>query len=118
MPLPPPPGYRPRRQLRVDRRRILLSSALSALAAAVLLVLVHRAAHTPGQPIRPIPLAAALLLVAGAASCGAWGETMRQLALLHLGDPDGPEFVTTSALPGSLDADPGKQAAAEASRPD
>ena len=99
MPLPSPPGYQPRRQLRIDRRRILLSSLLATLAATVLLVLVHRAAHTPGQPIRPIPLAGALLVVAGAASCGAWGETMRQLALIHLGDPDGPEYVNTTPLP-------------------
>ena len=91
MPLPPPPGYTPRRQLRVDRRRIGFSSALAALAATVLLVLVHRAAYTPGQPIKPIPLLAAVLVVAGAASCGAWGETMRQLALTQLGEPEGPE---------------------------
>lgn len=91
MPLPPPPGYRPRRQLRVDRRRIFFSSALATLAATVLLVLVHRAAHTPGQPIKPIPLLAAVMVVAGAASCGAWGEVMRQLALTQLGEPEGPE---------------------------
>gem|GEM_PF-565922 len=91
MPLPPPPGYSPRRQLRVDRRRILLSSSLAALAGTVLMLLVHRAAHTPGQPIKPIPVLGAVLLVAGAASCGAWGETMRQLALTQLGEPDGPE---------------------------
>jgi hypothetical protein len=36
---------------------------------------------------------AAVLLVAGAASCGAWGETMRQLALTQLGEPDGPEEI-------------------------
>jgi hypothetical protein len=34
-----------------------------------------------------------VLLVAGAASCGAWGETMRQLALTQLGEPDGPEEI-------------------------
>jgi len=93
MPLPPPPGYKPRRQQRVDRRRILFSSALAAMAATVLLLLVHRAAHTPGQPIKPIPLLGAVLLVVGAASCGAWGESMRQLALTQLGEPDGPEKV-------------------------
>jgi hypothetical protein len=32
-----------------------------------------------------------VLVVAGAAGCGAWGETMRQLALTQLGEPDGPE---------------------------
>jgi len=91
MPLPPPPGYTPRRQLRVDRRRILFSSALASLAATVLMVLVHRAAHTPGEPIKPIPLFGAVLVVAGAAGCGAWGETMRQLALTQLGEQDGPK---------------------------
>jgi len=91
MPLPPPPGYQPRRQRRVDRRRIVFSSALAAITASVLMVLVHRAAHTPGQPLKPIPVVAAVLLVAGAAGCGAWGESMRQLALTHLGEPDGPE---------------------------
>ena len=93
MPLPPPPGYTPRRQQLVDRRRILFSAALAAVAGTVLMVLVHRAAPTPGQPIKPIPLLGAVLLVAGAASCGAWGETMRQLALTQLGEPDGPEEI-------------------------
>jgi hypothetical protein len=46
----------------VDRRRILFSSGLEALAATVLMVLVHRAA-----------------------SCGAGGEAMRQLALTQRG---------------------------------
>jgi hypothetical protein len=71
----------------------VLSSSLAALAASVLLVLVHRAAHTPGEPVRPLPLLGAVLVVSGAASCAAWGETMRQLALLHLGEPDGPEEI-------------------------
>jgi drug/metabolite transporter (DMT)-like permease len=93
MPLPPTPGFTPRRQQRVDRRRILFSSVLAAVAGTVLMVLVHRAAHTPGQPIKPIPLLGAVLVVAGAASCGAWGETMRQLALTQLGEPDGPEEI-------------------------
>jgi hypothetical protein len=74
----------------VDRRRILFSSFLAALAATVLLVLVHRAARTPGEPLRPIPFLGAVLVIAGAASCGAWGETMRQLALTRLGETDGP----------------------------
>jgi len=93
MPLPPPPGYTPRRQQRVDRRRILFASALAAVAGSVLMLLLLRAAHTPGKPIKPIPLLGAVLLVAGAASCGAWGETMRQLALTQLGEPDGPEEI-------------------------
>ena len=93
MPLPPPPGYSPRRQLRVDRRRIVFAASLAAVAGTVLMVLVHRAAHTPGQPIKPIPLLGAVLVVAGAASCGAWGETMRQLALTQMGELDGPEEI-------------------------
>ncbi len=93
MPLPPPPGFTPRRQLRVDRRLILFAASLAAMAGTVLMLLVHRAAHTPGQPIKPIPLLGAVLVVAGAASCGAWGETMRQLALTQLGEPDGPEEI-------------------------
>ena len=93
MPLPPPPGYRRGRQRRVDRRRILLSAVLATIAASVLLLLVHRAARTPGEPLRPLPLLGALLVVSGAASCAAWGETMRQLALTQLGEPDGPEEI-------------------------
>ena len=93
MPLPHPPGYRRVRQSRVDRRRILLSALLAALASSVLLGLVHRAARTPGEPLRPLPLLKALMLVGGAAGCAAWGETMRQLALTHLGEPQGPEDI-------------------------
>ena len=93
MPLPHPPGYQRRRQRRVDRRRILLSAVLAAGAASLLLVLVHRAARTPGEPLRPVPLLRALLLVGGAAGCAAWGETMRQLALTQLGEPQGPEDI-------------------------
>ena len=40
-----------------------------------------------------IATAATTLVVAGAASCGAWGETMRQLALTQLGEPGGPEEI-------------------------
>ena len=39
MPLPHPPGYTPRRQCRVDRRRIVFSAGLAAVTATVLLVL-------------------------------------------------------------------------------
>ncbi len=93
MPLPTPPGYRRGRQRRIDRRRILLGALLAAVAATVLLVLVHRASRTPVDPVRPLPLMSALLLVGGAAGCAAWGETMRQLALTQLGEPEGPEEV-------------------------
>jgi hypothetical protein len=91
MPLPHPPGYRPRRQERVDRRRIVFSAGLAAATAAVLLLLLHRAAGAPGQPVRPLRLLGMVVVVAGATACGAWGETMRQLALTQLGEPDGPE---------------------------
>ncbi|MFM7287379.1 MAG: hypothetical protein ACKO02_11230 [Cyanobium sp.] len=93
MPLPTPPGYRRGRQRQVDRRRILLSAVLAGMAASVLLVLVHRAARIPGALLPPIPLLRAVLLVSGAAGCAAWGETMRQLALTHLGEPEGPEEI-------------------------
>jgi hypothetical protein len=52
----------------VDRRRILFAASLATVAGTV-------------------------LVVAGAASCGAWGETMLQLALTQLGEPDGPEEI-------------------------
>ena len=93
MPLPPPPGYQKPRQRRVDHRRILLSTLLATLAAGVLLVLAHRVTRTPGEPLRPIPVLFALLIVGGAAGCAAWGETMRQLALTQLGEPEGPEEI-------------------------
>jgi len=93
MPLPAPAGYRRGRQRRVDRRRILLAASLATLAATVLLVLAQRASRTPGQPLRPLPLVGALLVVGGAAACAAWGETMRQLALTQLGEPQGPEQI-------------------------
>ncbi|MFM9110411.1 MAG: hypothetical protein ACKOPN_07460 [Prochlorococcaceae cyanobacterium] len=91
MPLPHPPSYRPRRQRRVDRRRIGASALLACLGSAVLLALLRHAAAAPGQPLpRLHPLAAALLVLA-AGGAAAYGETMRQLALVRLGDdPDGP----------------------------
>jgi hypothetical protein len=91
MPLPPPPGYQRGRQRRIDRRRIALAALLAGGAAAVLVVLAHRVARTPGELLKPLPLPAVLLVVAGASACGAWGETMRQLALTRLGEPGGPE---------------------------
>jgi hypothetical protein len=91
MPLPAPPGYRRGRQRRVDRRSILLVAVLAGVAAAVLLLLAHRVARTPGELLKPLPLQWVLLVVAGASACGAWGETMRQLALTRLGEPGGPD---------------------------
>jgi len=91
MPLPTPPGYRRGRQRRVDRRSILLAAVLAGVAAGVLLALAHRVARTPGELLKPLPASAVVLVVAGAAACAAWAETMRQLALTRLGEPGGPE---------------------------
>jgi len=74
-------------------RSTLVFLVLFVLAAFGSALLVHRAARTPGEPLRPLPLLGALLVVGGAASCAAWGETMRQLALTQLGEPDGPEGI-------------------------
>jgi hypothetical protein len=71
-----------RRRRRFDRRRVLLSACLAALASAILLLLLLRVARTPGEPLPPLPPLAMVLLVAGAAGCAAWGESMRQLALV------------------------------------
>ena len=91
MPLPPPPGYRRGRQLRVDRRRIALAGLLYGFGVALLVGLAHRAARAPGQVLIPIPPRHVVLVVAVAGFCGAWGETMRQLSLTRR-DPrdDGP----------------------------
>jgi hypothetical protein len=61
MPLPHPPGYQPPCQRQLDRRRVLL------------------AAHAGNDLAQP-SLERALVVVLVAAGCGAWGETMRQLA--------------------------------------
>ncbi|NBW63087.1 MAG: hypothetical protein EBR33_07965 [Synechococcaceae bacterium WB4_1_0192] len=82
MPLPHPPGYQPRLQSRFDRRRVLLAGALFSLFAAVLLVLGRRAAAHAGNALPHASLERALLVVVVAGGCGAWGETMRQLAAL------------------------------------
>jgi len=91
MPLPTPPGYRRGRQRRVDRRSILLAAVLAGVAAGVLLALAHRVARTPGELLQPLPVPAVVLVVAGAAACAAWAETMRRLALTRLGEPGGPD---------------------------
>ncbi|MCS5700398.1 hypothetical protein NZK32_15260 [Cyanobium sp. FGCU-52] len=91
MPLPTPPGYRRGRQRRVDRRSILLAAVLAGVAAGVLLALAHRVARTPGDLLKPLPWQWVVLVVGGASACGAWGETMRQLALTRLGEPGAPD---------------------------
>ncbi|MFM7634484.1 MAG: hypothetical protein ACKO7Z_02640 [Cyanobacteriota bacterium] len=82
MPLPHPPGYRPPGQSRVDRRRVLLASAVLAGLAALLLILGRRAAAHAGNALPHASQERALLVVLVAAGCGAWGETMRQLAVI------------------------------------
>jgi len=88
MPLPKPAGYRPRRQRRTDHRRIVFSALLCMLMAFVVLILLNRAAQVPGQLFRVYPFHGMALVVLGAGFCGAWGETMRQISLTHLGDQD------------------------------
>ena len=83
MPLPHPPGYQPPRQSQVDRRRVLLAAmvlAVLAVLAVLLLVLGRRAAAHAGNALAQPSLERALVVVLVAAGCGAWGETMRQLA--------------------------------------
>ena len=83
MPLPHPPGYQPPRQSQVDRRRVLLAAVVLAVLAALLLVLGRRAAAhagNAGNALAQPSLERSLVVVLVAAGCGAWGETMRQLA--------------------------------------
>jgi H+/gluconate symporter-like permease len=80
MPLPHPPGYQPRSQTRVDRRRVLLAGVLFSLMATVLLLLGRRAAAHAGNALPHASLERALVVLLVAGGCGAWGETMRQLA--------------------------------------
>ena len=80
MPLPHPPGYQPPRQSQVDRRRVLLAAVVLAVLAALVLVHGRRAAAHAGNIMAQPSLERALAVVLVAAGCGAWGETMRQLA--------------------------------------
>jgi hypothetical protein len=82
MPLPHPSGYAPPRQSRLDRRRVLLAGVVLALLAALLLVLGRRAAAHASNALPHASPERALLVVLVAAGCGAWGETMRQLAAI------------------------------------
>ena len=93
MPLPPPPGYRPPGpQKRMDRRRILFAAFLYACLASVIVALGHRAARANGRLLHG-PLVQPLLVVALAAgACGAWSETMRQLALVSRDRPRDDRF--------------------------
>ena len=80
MPLPHPPGYQPPRQSQVDRRRVLLAAMVLAVLAVLLLVLGRRAAAHAGNALAQPSFERSLAVVLVAAGCGAWGETMRQLA--------------------------------------
>ncbi|MEN9542331.1 MAG: hypothetical protein RLZZ459_2422 [Cyanobacteriota bacterium] len=82
MPLPHPPGYRPPLQRRLDRRRVMLAGILFSLFAALLLVLGRRAASHAANALPHASLERALVVVMVAGCCGAWGETMRQLAVV------------------------------------
>ena len=82
MPLPHPPGYRPRLQRRVDRRRVLLAGVVFGFLAALLLGLGHRAARVPSTGIPATHWRHLLVVVLGVGFCGSFGETMRQLALV------------------------------------
>lgn len=80
MPLPHPPGYQPRSPQRVDRRRVLLAALLYPFLAAVLLFLGRRAAEYSANQLFQPSAVRAVVVVFAAGFCGAWGETMRQLA--------------------------------------
>ena len=82
MPLPHPPGYRPRQQSRVDRRRVVLAGVLFGFFAVLLMVLGHRAARAPGSSLKTMSLDHVLVVMVGVGFCGSWGETMRQLSLV------------------------------------
>ena len=90
MPLPPPAGYTPKRQQRIDKRRIALAGVLFAAMSAVLVGLAQRVARTPGEPLPAWPLPYMLLVIAGAGCCGAWNEAMCQLAFIRRGTPGAP----------------------------
>ena len=83
MPLPHLPGYRPRLQSRVDRRRVVLAGMLFGFFAVLLMVLGHRAARSPGSSLNKTMSADHVMVVMfGVGFCGSWGETMRQLSLV------------------------------------
>ena len=82
MPLPHPPGYRPRQQSRVDRRRVVLAGVLFGFFAVLLMVLGYRAAKAPGSSLKTMSLDHVLVVMLGVGFCGSWGETMRQLSLV------------------------------------
>lgn len=90
MPLPPPPGYVPKRQTRIDWRRVMLAGVLFSLMASVLLALAHRVARTPGELLPEWPLRYVLAVIGVAGFCGAWNEAMCQIAYTRRGTPGSP----------------------------
>jgi hypothetical protein len=81
-PWPPPQSTfsltSPARQAFTDQATY--QSTLESIANVLLLVLGRRAAAHPGNALAQPSLERALAVVLVAAGCGAWGETMRQLA--------------------------------------
>lgn len=59
---------------------VLLAAVVVAVLAVLLLVLGRRATAHAGNALAQPSLERALAVVLVAAGCGAWGETMRQLA--------------------------------------
>ncbi len=90
MPLPVPPNYTPKRQVRVDKRRIAVAGVLFSGMAALLLGLAQRVARTPGEPLPAWPLPYILAVIAVAGFCGAWNEAMAQIAFTFRGTPGAP----------------------------
>ena len=90
MPLPVPPNYTPKRQVRVDKRRIAVAGVLFSGMAALLLVLAQRVARTPGEPLPAWPLPYILAVIGVAGFCGAWNEAMCQIAFIRRGSPGAP----------------------------
>jgi hypothetical protein len=90
MPLPVPPNYTPKRQLRVDKRRVALAGVLLSGMSALLLGLAQRVARTPGEPLPAWPLPYILAVIGMAGFCGAWNEAMAQIAFTRRGTPGAP----------------------------
>ena len=91
MPLPPPPGFTPKPQRRIDRRRIALAGLLFSGMGAVVILLAQRVARTPGEPLPIWPPRYVIAGIAVAGLCGAWNEAMAQkIAFTRRGTPGAP----------------------------
>jgi ABC-type proline/glycine betaine transport system permease subunit len=60
---------------------------LYALLAMVIVTLGHRAARANGRILQSLRVQPLLVVAAAAGACGAWSETMRQLALVSRDRP-------------------------------